>query len=85
MLTSVAAVRDTEPKIKVEVLQEAVLKVVPFNHPEIIHRAITYSELHAKRESGRMREAEKERYRERKVIQRSEIQREISITNFHQT
>lgn len=36
VLTSVAAVWDTEAKVKVKALQQMITEIVPLDHPEIV-------------------------------------------------
>ena len=38
MFTGVSAIRNTEPKIKVECLQQSITKEMPFNHSKIVYR-----------------------------------------------
>lgn len=36
VLTSIAAVRDTEAEVKVEALQQVITEIVPLNHAEVV-------------------------------------------------
>lgn len=49
MFARVPTVRDTEAEVKVKILQEAVLKIMPLNHSEIGNRSIANCELHTER------------------------------------
>ncbi len=46
MFTRVAAVGDAKAKVKVKVLEEASLEVMPLDHTETVNRPVAHSELH---------------------------------------
>ncbi len=46
VFTRVAAVGDAKAKVKVKVLEEASLEVMPLDHTETVNRPVAHSELH---------------------------------------
>lgn len=46
MLARIPAVGNAEAKVKVKVLEEATLEVVPLDHPEVVDGAVADRELH---------------------------------------
>ena len=49
----VAAVWDAEAKVKVKVLQKALLEIMPFDHAKAVNRPVSHCELHTKSWTGK--------------------------------